>query len=332
MSDTRFTLSDLAKSEDPNGSQAQVIELMNQYNPPIQDAPSLPSNDELGHQVTYRRSLPAVGTAKINKGITRSKSATDQRRDVIGYFAGRSEVDRRIRKLKGDASYFAKRASEMRAMQEGLAQLGCNTLFYGDIAADESSYNGLSKRLSTLNQGTSRTTSQVWSMGAVVGGDACSIFVVDWGQDAAHLIHPPTVVAGIDTEDLLNQPVDDNDGASFQADVFECNWYHGLAVENPTHVGRLANIDASDAKLDAPTQGKLIDTLDEIFAYMPNPGPNQRVLYCPIPVWAAFNKQARDKANVVLTVREYLGTPTPFIHEWPLRRVDQLSTTETVVA
>lgn len=65
---------------------------------------------------------------------------------------------------------------------------------------------------------------------------------------------------------------------------------------------------------------------------MPDPGSAQRVLYCPFTLWAAFNKQARNGNNVMLTIREYLGRPTPHVYEWPLRKVDQLSVTESTVA
>jgi hypothetical protein len=264
--------------------------------------------------------------------VVRSKSATDQRRDVIGYFAGRSEIDRRIRTLKGDAAYITKRQKEDRAFEEALAQLGCNTLFYGDVKLDESSFDGLAPRLNALNEGASRVASQVWSMGAVVGGDACSIYIVDWGQDASHFIYPPNTVAGMQLEDLLNQPVDDNDGNSFQADVSLYNWFFGLAVEDPRHVARLCNIDVSDAGLDAPAQGKIIDKLEEIMAFMPDPGPNQRVLYAPQKLYAPFRKQARSFANQALTIEDYLGRKEPHFWEFPMRRVDQLSIAETVVA
>src|SRR5690242_20143086 len=199
-----MTLLDFAKSKDPNGAQAQVYELMNQYNPPMQDAPAFPSNAPLGNRTTYRRSLPALGTAKINKGVTRSKSTTDQRVDTIGYFAGRSEVDARIRKLEGDAAFTSKRQDEDKSFEEALAQLVCNTIFYGDVKTDEASFDGLAPRMNALNAGTDLTASQVWSQAtgqAVVGGDGASIYIVDWGERATHLIYPPQSIAGLDVQD-----------------------------------------------------------------------------------------------------------------------------------
>jgi hypothetical protein len=307
---------------------------MNQYNPPLQDAPAFPSNAPQGNRTTYRRSLPLVGTAKINKGVVRSKSTTDQRTDVIGYFAGRSEIDVRIRKVEGEAAYVSKRRKEDRAFEEALAQLGCNTLFYGDVKNDEASFDGLAPRMNALNQGSapSRVDPLVFSQGTVSGGDGCSIFIVDWGEDATHLIYPPATTSALDLSDKPDQSVNDQDGNPFQADVSLYDWFFGLAVEDPRHIARVANVDLSDAALDSPTQGKLFDTLEKILSFMPEPGPNQRVLYCPTALWAPFNKQARNGTNVMLSIREYLGRPTPHVYEFPLRKVDQLSVAEPAVS
>lgn len=332
MADTRMTLADFAKSKDPNGQQAQVFELMQQVNPILSDAPAYPANAPTGNTTTYRRSLPTVGTAKINKGVTRSKSATDQRQDTIGYFAGRSEIDVRIRKIEGVAAYAAKRLQETRAFQEALAQLVANNLIYGNVATDEAGFDGLFTRMASLNAGTSLVDPQVRSMGTVTGSDGASIGIVDWGENAAHLIYPPNTVAGLDVQDQPNRDVADVDGAIFTADVTAYDWFVGLAVKDPRHIARLANIDVSDAALDSPTQGKLIDALEQIMSYMPDTAGAQRVLYCPMKLYASFQKQARSFSNQALSIRDYLGKPTPHFWDFPLKRVEQMSITEATVS
>jgi hypothetical protein len=67
-------------------------------------------------------------------------------------------------------------------------------------------------------------------------------------------------------------------------------------------------------------------------SFMPDPGPSQRVLYCPFKLWSAFAKQARSKSNLALSIRDYLGRPTPHFWEYPLRKVQQLSITEATVS
>lgn len=332
MPDTRMTLLDFAKSQDPNGTQAQVLELQNQFSPILQDAPAYPSNAPYGHRITLRRSLPSVGTAKINKGVIKSKSTTDQRVDAIGFFSGRSEVDVRFRKVEGDAAFAKKRADEDATFEESLAQLLTLTAFYGDTKSDEASFDGLAIRMATLNQGTTLTDPQVWSMGTVSGGDGCSIYIVDWGERAAHLIYNPNVTAGLDVQDLGEQSVNDADGNPFQAAVTLYEQFVGLTVKDPRHIARLANIDLSDALVDAPTQGKIFDKIEQIFSMMPEPGGANRVLYCPLKLYAGFLKQARSVSNLALSMGEYLGKPTPMMWGYPLRRSDQLSITESTVS
>ncbi len=167
---------------------------------------------------------------------------------------------------------------------------------------------------------------------AVVGADGCSILVVDWGENAAKLIYSPNTVAGLDVQDQPNRDVLDEDSAQFTADVSLYDWFVGLAVEDPRHIGRLANIDVSDAALAAPLQGKIIDSLEQIMSYMPDPGANQRVLYCPMKLYASFQKQARSFSNQALSIRDYLGKPTPHFWDFPLKRVEQMSVTEATVS
>ena len=326
----RMTLLDFAKSKDPDGTQAQVIELMNEFSPILQDGPAFPSNAPYGNRTTLRRTLPTVGTAKINKGVTRSKSQTDQRVDTIGFFGGRSEVDARIRKVEGDAAYASKRADEGRAFSEALIQTVTNNFFYGDVRSDEASFDGILPRMSAL--ATAQTGSQVVNHGTVTSSDGCSIAIVDWGKDACHFIFPPNTVAGLDVQDLGDISVDDEDGNPFQAGTQLFEWFVGVAVKDPRHIGRLANIDLSDSLLDTPTVGKIFDGVEKILARMPNEGSANRVLYCPIALYAGFLKQARSVSNLALSMGEYLGKPNPMIWGYPLRRSDQMSTSEATVS
>ncbi len=339
MADTRLTLTDFFKSQDPDGAQAQAVELMQQFNPIVRDAPAFPTNAPLGNRTTFTRKLPAVGTAKINKGVTRSKSTTDQRTDAIGYLAGRSEVDERIRKVLGAAAFESRRYDEDRRFEEAFAQYQAQLSFYGDIRTDEAGYDGLATRMGALNPGTDAAAAQVWSMGTVVGGDGTSIYMVDWGERTCHLGYPMLGegVSQLDIEDHGREQVNDVDGNPMYGYVTTYDWFTGLVVKDMRRIARLANIDSSDAALDAPTQGKLIDSLEKIMARMPTPprGDNvigRRILYCATALWSSFTKQARSFSNQALTIQDYLGQPTPHFWGHPILQCDQISTTEATVS
>lgn len=333
MADDRLTLYDFHKSKDPDGQPAQIVEILAQENPAIQDAPIYPSNAELGHRVTIQRNLPTVATAKINKGIAKSKGTTEQLVDAIGYWAGRSEVDPRIRKLQGDGAYMSRRTAEDRMFAEAASQTVCQALFYGNHTTDESSFDGLAPRMNALNT-TSFTDPIVASMGTVTGGDGTSIYIVDWGERACHLVYPQRYESGkgLVIEDLPDRDVSDVDGNSMRADVTEYHWYCGLAVEDRRRMGRLANIDLSDALLASPTQGWLLDQLEVVLSYMPDPGGATRVMYGPTLLEPGWRKQARSRSNQALTIQDYLQKQV--VHVWgiPYRSVRQLSVAEATVA
>lgn len=328
----RMTLLDFAKSKEPDGKTiSDTIELMNQSNPLLEDGSAEASNGTYGDRVTFRRTLPTVGSAKINKGVTRSKSEVDQRQDVIGMFAGRSEVDVRIEKVEGTGNMAKKRLEEDQGFEEAFSQYLTTEALYGSVAVDESSFDGLLTRMNSLNPGTSMTTSQVRSLdGAGSGGDLSSILVVDWGPRAVRWIFPPNTVAGLSIEDRGKQQVLDNDSNPFDAYVTAYDWFLGLGVKDPRHMARLANVDVSAALAATPTN-KILDSLELLMTYMPEPNGAQRVLYCPIAIWAAFNKQARAYANLALSIEDYLGKPTPHFWGYPIRKVEKMSITETQV-
>jgi hypothetical protein len=329
MSD-RLTLGDYVRSEDPNGAQAQIVEILEQELPIIQDAYAKPSNADLGNRTTIRSSLPTVGTVKINQGVTKSRALTRQVTDAIGLYEGRSETDTRIARLLGMGAFETRRRQDMRQFSEALSQRVATDMVYGSIAIDEASFDGLVPRMASLS--TARTGSQVWSMGSVVGSDGCSLLIVDWGDGKASVVFPKNSKGGISVEDKGEQEVLDDEGKPYFAYVSLINWAIGICVEDPRHIARLSNIDLSDSLLSTPTQGWLIRTLTQTMDMMPQPGGAQRVLYCPIRLYSAFRLQAMEKSNLALTLEQYLGKMEPHFMGYPIRKLEVMTTSETTVS
>jgi hypothetical protein len=332
MGADRATLLDIAKQTDPDGKPAMVIEILNQKNPILQDAPAYPSNAQMGNRVTLRSALPTVGFSKVNKGVVRSKGGTEQKIDTIGLIAGLSEVDSKLRKIVGDGAFNAARMNEDRGFIESMTQLVALTTLYGDEKTNAASFTGLAPRMGAT--ASAITGSQVWSMGSVSGGDGTSMYIVDWGRDSVHLIYPRdgAGVAGVDVQDKGELRVTDVDGNPMMAFVTAYDWLVGLTVKDPRHIARLANIDVSDANVASPSQGKLIPALIDVLANMPDPAGSRRVIYCARRLWAAFWKQAIDKANAALSMSDYLNQPTPHFLGYPIRTLDQISMAESTVS
>jgi hypothetical protein len=324
----RPTLYDIARETDPNGKPAMIAEILNQTNTILQDAPAYESNADLGHRVTVRSALPVVGFAKVNQGVTRSKGSSEQKIDTIGFLSGRAEIDAKVKMIVGAARFDRKRWTEDKAFLEAFSQLVALTLIYGDERTNAAAFTGFATRMATLS--ALLTGPQVASYGTVTGGDGTSVYVMDWGEDACHLTYPPGTVAGLQSRDLGEQSVTDAESNPMTAFVTVYDWMVGLAIEDPRHMGRLANIDVSDAQAD--TAFKLGTSLIDVLTGMPDPGSNQRVMYAPQRMFAAFYKQAINKSNANLRIDDYKGKPTPYFWDVPMRRVDQISLAESTVS
>ena len=73
---TNPTLLDVAKRVDPNGSVADIVEILNETNEILQDMTVLEANDGTGHKTTIRTGLPSSAWRKLNYGVPASKSTT----------------------------------------------------------------------------------------------------------------------------------------------------------------------------------------------------------------------------------------------------------------
>jgi hypothetical protein len=339
ITDGRITFYDFQSALDPSGTRIMpTVEVLNQVNPALQDGPIMASNSDSGNRVTLRSGLPVVTTGKIDKGIPRSKSATEQRTDSMALFVGRKEMDVRQKKVFGPAAYANKRASEDLAYAESFSQYVTQQFLYGSINADEATFDGLSVRTPNLQQPSPGVgASQVWSQGTVTGGDGTSIFIVDWGERGVHWIYPMNDPenGGLDQKNYENEAVNDVDGNPFHADVTEYNWMIGISVEDPRRLARIANVDISDAGLfTGMTQGRLTDTLMRVMGRMPPKAGYNRVIYAPLSLVIAFTGQVSNLgAGVPITLQEYLGErDVPHFLGAPIRQLDQFSLSEAAVA
>ena len=100
------TLLDVAKSLDPDGKTADIVELLNQTNPVLQDVPFVEGNLATGHQHTIRTGLPSAFWGRAYKGVPVSKSARATVTDTAGFLEARSEVDKKVCNLNGNSAEF----------------------------------------------------------------------------------------------------------------------------------------------------------------------------------------------------------------------------------
>src|SRR6267378_6771102 len=102
----KVTLLDWAKSLDPDGSTATVVELLNQTNEILMDMPFMEGNLPTGHKTTVRTGLPTAIWRQMYQGVPPSKSVRAQVEDACGMLETRAELDKAVAALNGNDKSF----------------------------------------------------------------------------------------------------------------------------------------------------------------------------------------------------------------------------------
>lgn len=338
------TLLDVAKSLDPNGNTAEVVELLTQTNEILKDMNWIEGNLPTGHRTTIRTGLPDVVWRKLYNGVPPSKSTRAQVDDSCGMLTARSEVDKAAIALNGNSAEF--RLQEADAFLEAMNQQMAFTLFYGNTDVDPEKFMGLAPRYSSTTAGNG---TNILSAGGS-GSDNTSMWLIVWGPATVTGIFPKGSKAGIDHQDLGEIDAFDNStpAARFRAfaDIWE--WKAGLCVRDWRYAVRLANIDISDLQGGTATQANTAATyLPKMMAralnLIPAMGKGKAVFYCNRTVKGYLSINAMDKTQNVLAIQagiNQFGNVSPgsstaadltFLGV-PVRTVDQLLNTETVIS
>jgi hypothetical protein len=272
------TLTDFAKSIDPDGKVAKVAELLSQSNEILLDMPFMEGNLPTGHRASIRTGLPTATWRKLYQGVPASKSLRAQIDDTVGMLETRSEVDKALADLNGNTSAF--RLSEATAFVEGMNQTFVDSLIYGDQAVNEERFTGLAPRYSLLSAANG---GNIIDAGGT-GSDNTSMWLVVWGEQTVTGIFPKGSKAGLDHEDLGLIDAFDASQNRYRAYADWWQWKCGVHVKDWRYVVRIANIDVSDlvgqTGTQAPTAATAIMKLMvRAMARIPMMGMGKAVFY-----------------------------------------------------
>lgn len=113
------TLINVIKRLAPDGSIADVVNILSKKNPILEDIPWLEGNQMTGHEIVQSASsLPSGSWRKLNAGIAREKGETAKYTESCGILAAESTVDCKVAELNGNAAAY--RASEDKLFMEGM--------------------------------------------------------------------------------------------------------------------------------------------------------------------------------------------------------------------
>jgi hypothetical protein len=335
------TLLDWAKSIDPDGKTAAVVELLNQTNDILADMVWMESNLPTGHRASIRTGLPATTWRKLYGGVPAAKSLRATIEDGVGMLEARAEVDKDVAQLNGNDAAF--RLSEGQAFLEAMNQDMAQTLIYGDAGLTPERFNGLAVRYNTINPATSEVARNVLSAGGT--GNCTSVWLLVWGMNTVCGIFPKGSKAGIDHTDLGLIDAFDNNTNRYRAYADHWQWKCGIHVKDWRYVVRIANISITDLLSGAGTQAPTAATflpkmMIKALARIPFRGMGKAVFYASRTVKEMLAIQAMDRNQNVLSIQaaaqEYGKVDAGFTESAPLtvlgtpvRTVDRILETET---
>lgn len=241
---TFVDLIDIYKQQDGKGQYVEIIEMLNEMNPILDDAIAVECNKGTTHLHTVRTGLPSVTWGRLYQGIPQSKSTKAQVEDTTGFVEGLSTVDTRLLKLSKNPG--AVRLGEAMSYLESMNQEVATKIFYGDSASDPEEFMGLAPRFNDLSAANGN---QIIDAGGT-GADNTSIWFVTWGPNQCQLLYPSGTSAGLEREDKGEQRVTDGSGNAYYVQEELFRWHVGMAVKDWRYVVRIANIDVSNMQAD----------------------------------------------------------------------------------
>lgn len=322
-----ITYADWAQRQDPNGSTAEIIEVLSEDNPIVEDMMVLECNDGTKHKTTMRTGLPSATWRKMYQGVQPSKSQTAQVDDACGMLETYSEIDVAMVNLNGNSNDF--RLSEDSAFLESMTQEMARNIFYGD---EDGSFLGLATRYNTLNKDKAKTAENVIDAGGT-GSRLTSIWVIGWGAKSIHGIFPKGSKAGLQTTDKGQQTITKEDGSKMEAMVTHFKWDNGISVRDWRYAVRIANIDLD--LLEAGTL-KLEDLIIKAKNKMPTKAKTPKkagasmktCIYLNGDIHTYLEIQANNKANVHLSYKDFGGIDLLHAGGLPIRQTDAIINNE----
>ena len=333
LSGRNLTLLDLANILDPDGSVANVIEILNQTNEILDDMAWKEGNLIDGHQTTVRTGIPSPTWRRLYGGVQPTKGTTAQIKDTCGMLEAYCEVDKKLFMLNNMSN--AWRLSEDAAHLEGMNQEMAQTIFTGNETTDPDEFTGLAPRFNSLS---SANGDNIIDAGGT-GSDNESIWLVVWGDNTVHGIVPKGSKAGFQYENLGQDTKVNSDGSMYEVYRSHYMWDAGLTVRDWRYVVRIANIDQSDLTSEYAS-GKftagahLPQLMFRALRLIPNMGMGRPAFYMSrdMATWVAEQTAAATQGSTLMS--SDVGGDGKWTERFkgvPIRRVDALAKDEARV-
>jgi len=332
---TNPTMLDWAKTRDPDGKTAKIVEMLGQKNRMLDDMVVKEGNLPTGEQVTLRTGLAGASYREINAGTAATKNTSAQVTENAAILISRSHVDEDLASLEDDLSAYRMQAA--RGHLQSMSNTQATTMIYGS-AANPEEFVGLNNRYANLT--ADANSDNVIDAGGS-GVDNMSIYLINWSTDGIYSFFPKGSDVGLTHEDLGLDDVDDASGNPYRAykDLFK--WKMGLAVADWRDGVRICNIDNSDLIGLTGTQAVTASTaIHKLMAksidHIPDISSGKPAFYVNRTVASNLRVAALDTSNSAVTIEPALNQFGQTIHTMkylgvPIRLMDALTIAEAAV-
>lgn len=327
LADTHPTLLDLARRSDPDGTIADIVEILNQTNEILDDMVWIEGNLVTGHRTTIRAGLPTPTWRKMYGGVQPTKSRTVQVTDTTGMLEAYAEVDKALADLNGNTA--AWRLSEEKPHIEGMGEEVVQTLFYGNEGTEPEAFTGLSPRFNSLSAANAENIIDAGGTGT----DNASIWLCIWDPSTGHGIVPKGSTAGLQMEDKGQVTIENIDGAGGRMEAYRSHYRQdaGLTIRDWRAFVRIANIDRSALTTDASTGANLPNLMFQAEERVMRSG-GRAAWYMDRGILTKLRQQSAAAVKTsTLTIENVGGVRLSSFGGVPIRRVDALSGDEARV-
>ena len=340
------TIVDVANRMDPEGKIPVIAHMLSQSNDYSDDLPWVEGNEHTGHEFVFETSIPGGSWRQYNQGVPYSKNTTAKARVGMGMLEDYSQVDRALGEHSGDLQGF--RRSMDRAFLEGMSQTIAQTFWYGNTNVTPAEFMGLAPFYNTINTATAQNAANVINGGGT-GNSNTSLWLIGWSPESIFGVFPRGSRAGLDMEDKGDvTPGFDSLGNRFEAYTSWFRQQAGLCPKDWRYGARCCNIDVTNAGLAGPNALDIFATMAEMLLLFPKLTASTSGItrtddeeddVTPRPVWYCNRtlrhwmdiQMLRDR-NVLLGIKDYAGMPCMGYRDIPIKIVDQIVNTESVVS
>lgn len=315
----------------------EIVDLMVNENPILDDIALVEANDGSSEKVTIRTGVSSATWTAFYEGVQASHGSKKQVRNTSGRVRTKIEVDADLFDSQPDKN--AVLMDEVSDHASSMMDAMADCLFYGKIENEPRKFNGLINFYDTVG-GSASTDDRVASHYVFSGKSASkastamlrSIWLLGWGGKSIRCFYPQGSKAGMDRGTFKKVDTEDGitDGATLEVYRQYLTWNLGLSVRDFRYGGRIANIQA-DEMFGTSGLPDYLSILRRLVTRVNGNGVSQAWYMDKLTLEAVQEWLAAKTQSNALTYQQVQQRLTPVLFGIPVRTCDALNTNETEV-